>query len=225
MTETNRRIHTVALRKGRITKAQSEAIAKLLPAYRVANLDGHLDLREHFPGADRFAVEIGFGDGAGLLEMASSNPSTGYLGIDLYRPGIGRLLIGLERLGLGNVRVADEDARDVMATAIAPGSIDDLYVMFPDPWPKKRHYKRRLMQPEFAALCADRLKPGGHMHVATDWENYAEHLLDLLDATDGLRNAAGSGFMKRPDRSVTRFEQRARTQGREVYDLLYEKAG
>ncbi len=222
---THPRIRTVSWREGRITRAQTRALNELLPRYRVPDTPLAIDFSDLFPFADTIAVEIGFGSGAMLLEMASANPNTGYLGIDIYRPGIGRLLLGLEKLDLANVRIANQDARDVLHERIAPGSVDELYLMFPDPWPKARHFKRRLIQPEFAGACADRLSDAGRLYFATDWADYASHCLEVLESTAGLRNAAQSGFAERPPRIATGFEQRAAREDREIFDLIFEKAG
>ncbi len=217
------RIRTSAWRDSRITRAQARALAELLPRYRVSDEPNRIDFAKLFPSAEKIVVEIGFGNGAMLLEMALRNPAAGYLGIEIYRSGIGRLLLGLNELQLGNVRVADQDARDVMHDRIMPGSIDEIYVMFPDPWQKARHYKRRLIQPEFARTCADRLVAGGRFYFATDWANYADYCLEVMESVDELDNVANCGFSDRPQRIITKFEERADHDRREVFDLIFEK--
>ena len=224
MNSTHPRIRTAARREGRITRAQSRALKELLPRYRVSDSPHVIVFAQLFPSACRIAVEVGFGNGAMLLEMASRNPDTGYLGIEFYRPGIGRLLLGLEKRNLSNVRIGNQDARDVICDRIASGTVDELYLMFPDPWPKARHFKRRLVQTEFAGACADRLSVGGRLYFATDWPDYASHCLEVFESTKGLRNVAGSGFAERPSRVITRFEQSAEKEQREVFDLVFEKA-
>lgn len=170
-------------------------------------------------------IEIGFGAGEALLEFASAHPHINCLGVEVHPPGVGHLLLGVEQASLTNVRVVAQDAVEVLRDRTAPGSIDLIHVFFPDPWHKKRHHKRRLIQPAFAELLADALTDGGILRLATDWENYAHHMREVLDASPALRNVSQSdGFMPREaSRVLTRFEQRGHRLGHGVWDLAYEK--
>jgi tRNA (guanine-N7-)-methyltransferase len=170
-------------------------------------------------------MELGFGNGETLVQLAATEPHCNFLGVEVYRPGVGRLLRRVRELGLLNVRVFCEDAVDVLAHRIARESLTKLLIFFPDPWPKKRHHKRRLIQPGFARLASERLMVGGTLHIATDWEDYAIHILDVLSHAAGLRNMAGEGcFAKRPSyRPLTKFENRGRALGHQVWDLLFER--
>ena len=170
-------------------------------------------------------IEIGFGAGEALLEYASRHSQMDCIGIEVHPPGVGHLLLGLEQLGLTNVRVISQDAVEVLQRRIAPASIDLIHVFFPDPWPKKRHHKRRLIQPAFAALLSQTLVVGGVLRLATDWEHYADHMRAILDATPSFRNLGGDGgFMQRdPSRVLTRFEKRGQRLGHAVWDLAYER--
>ncbi len=217
------RIRSFVRREGRITSAQSRALKQLLPQYKIPDSEDQIDFSEIFPKSDKVAIEVGFGTGALLVQMAANNPQTGYLGIEVYRSGIGRLLLQMENLGLSNIRIAEQDAYDVLCERVEPQSIDEIYVMFPDPWPKKRHAKRRLIQPKFSVACANCLKSSGQLFVATDIKDYAIHSLAVLEVTPGLQNVAGKGFATRFERANTRFEQRAVVDDRAVFDLIFQK--
>lgn len=210
---------TVVRREGRITAAQRAALTEMLPLYRVPEQDIPLKFDKLFPQANRIAIEIGFGDGEALFKRAQRSPETGYLGIEVYRPGIGRLLHQLRQHKLDNLRIADRDARDVMEFAVEPSTIDELSVLFPDPWPKKRHFKRRLMQPEFCQLCADRLKPGGRLLFASDWENYAQQVVATCGGISALKAVRADA----EDREQTRYERKAVREGRKIFNLAFEK--
>nr|WP_236629845.1 tRNA (guanosine(46)-N7)-methyltransferase TrmB [Pseudohaliea rubra] len=170
-------------------------------------------------------LEIGFGMGHSLAAMAAAAPDRNFLGIEVHRPGVGKLLHLMQEQGLTNVRVLCHDAVEVLTDCIAPDSLDTLQVFFPDPWHKKRHHKRRLIQPPFTALAASRLSPGGLFHLATDWEDYAEQMLAVLSACPLLRNTAPEGgYAPRPEsRPLTKFEQRGERLGHGVRDLLFER--
>ena len=212
-------------REGRITRAQSRALSELWPVYGIEPGGGELDWRQVFARDVPTVMEIGFGNGATLLQMAAAEPAIDFVGVEVYRPGVGSLLAGLHKLGLGNVRVIMEDAAEVLRERVPPASLARLMVFFPDPWPKKRHHKRRLVQPEFVALAAACLTPGGRLHLATDWEDYAEHMLTVLAAEPALRNLApDGGYVPRPGyRPATKYEQRGARLGHVVRDLLFEK--
>lgn len=216
-----RRIRSFVLRQGRMTVAQHRALEELLPKYGVP--EGALDLAALFGREARRTLEIGFGSGDTLLELAQRHPDEDFLGVEVHRPGVGRLLLKLETAGVRNVRLACEDAVQLLATRLPAGSLDAVLIYFPDPWPKKRHHKRRLLQPEFVSLLAEKLKSGGRLHFATDWEDYARHALEVLSAAPAFRNAAPtSGYLPRPaERPPTRFERRGLKLGHAVFDLVF----
>jgi tRNA (guanine-N7-)-methyltransferase len=201
-------------------------------AYRAAPLDfdAAFGRAAHGRAADgragRRIVEIGFGMGQSLLAMAAADPSGNYLGIEVHRPGVGKLLHGMEQAGIDNIRIYCHDAVEVLRDCIVDDCLDRIQIFFPDPWHKKRHHKRRLIQPPFAALLRDKLRPGGILHLATDWAPYAEQMLDVLQATEGLRNVAGPGrYAERPAyRPETKFERRGQRLGHGVFDLLFERS-
>ena len=208
-----------------MTPAQRRALAELLPRYGVPLAAAALDLVALFGRRAPKTLEIGFGMGDTLLEMAAAAPEIDFLGIEVHRPGLGRLLAGLEARGLDNVRVIEGDAVQVLTQMLTDGALDRLLLLFPDPWPKKRHHKRRLLQAPFVELAARRLRPGGLFHAATDWEPYAEQMLALLEACPLLENRAGPGqFSSRPAyRPPTKFERRGQALGHAVHDLLFRR--
>jgi tRNA (guanine-N7-)-methyltransferase len=208
-------IRSFVLRAGRITPAQRRALAELLPRRGIPFAPGLLDFDAVFGRRAPRVMEIGFGDGAQLLELAAGAPGTDFIGVEVHPPGVGRCLLGIEARGLANVRVIMHDAVEVLATQVAPASLDEVLLYFPDPWPKKRHHKRRIVQPAFVALVADRLKPGGWFRLATDWAPYAGWMREVLHAEPRLADAAGDAA----PRSETRFESRGRRLGHPVFDL------
>lgn len=210
------------LRAGRITAAQRRALDELLPRLGIP-FDGRpLDLDAAFGRRAPRVLEIGFGNGDTLLEIAAKSPGTDFLGAEVHPPGVGHCLHAVEAAGLTNVRVVMHDAVEVLKDGLAPASLDEVLLYFPDPWPKKRHHKRRIVQPAFAALVAGRLKPGGRFRLATDWEPYAAWMMEVLDASPEFRNAApAGGCIDRPERGATRFERRGRRLGHAVFDLEY----
>ena len=215
------RIRSFVLRQGRMTVAQSRALETLLPKFGCPA--GPLDLPALFGRDARRTLEIGFGNGDTLLTLAARHPEQDFLGIEVHRPGVGRLLLHLEELKLGNVRVICEDAVQVLWEQIPDASLDAVLIYFPDPWPKKRHHKRRLVQPEFVELLAAKLKADGRLHLATDWEDYARHAREVLAASPSFRNLdpAGGYVPRPPERPATRFENRGLKLGHTVYDLVY----
>ncbi len=180
---------------------------------------------ELFGNAHPVVLEIGFGNGDTLALTAAQHPAWNYLGIEVHRPGVGRLLRTLDERGIGNVRVLRDDAMEVLRRALPAGSLQRVQLFFPDPWPKKKHHKRRIVQPELLDLLHRVLAPGGVFHAATDWEDYAQHMLALFETDPRFENLAGPGaFSPRPDdRPLTKFEQRGRRLGHGVWDLLYRR--
>ena len=220
MTEQRRPVRSFVRRAGRLTGAQRRALDTLLPRWGVAAPapGSRLDLDRLFGRGARRVLEIGFGDGDSLAEMAAAEPATDFLGIEVHEPGVGHLLLALERGGLTNVRVIVHDAVEVLAGWLPPASLDRIQLYFPDPWPKKRHHKRRIVQPGFLADAARALRPGGALHMATDWAPYAEHMREAADACPWFEPAGAEGAAARPQ---TKFERRGLGLGHEVADLLY----
>jgi tRNA (guanine-N7-)-methyltransferase len=217
-----RTVRSYILRGGRMTQAQSSALERLAPRWCVGPAEGLLDLPALFPGLGRFVLEIGFGMGETTAELAERDPAAGFLGIEVHPPGIGRLLWEIERRGLSNIRIINSDAVDVLERRLAPASFDGIHVFFPDPWPKKRHHKRRLIQPEVCLLLARVLKPDGYLRIVTDWRPYAEHILAVAARNPELHaaNPAAAGL---PGRTPTAFERKGLKAGRAIEDLIFIK--
>lgn len=220
-----RSIRSFVTRSGRITEAQQRALQLQWPKYGIEFEASQLDLASSFGRTAPRVVEIGFGNGENLVALAAAHPETDFLGVEVHRSGVGRLLLAAEERGLGNVRVICHDAVEVLEQQIPLQSLDEVLILFPDPWPKKRHHKRRLVQPAFVDLLADRLKPGGLLRLATDWQPYAEHMLEVLAACRRLRNESPDGnFTARPaERAPTRFEKRGERLGHGVWDLTFRR--
>ncbi|MEE4204515.1 MAG: tRNA (guanosine(46)-N7)-methyltransferase TrmB [Halieaceae bacterium] len=227
MSDMQRRIRSFVMRAGRMTEGQQKGWDAGFPQFGLTQDAGRLDWDAAFPNPGRRVVEIGFGMGDSLLEMAAADANSNFVGIEVHRPGVGRLLSGVLDRELNNLRVYAEDAVEIFERCIDDASLDAIQIYFPDPWHKKRHNKRRLIQPPFVALLTRKLKAGGVLHLATDWENYAEQMLEVLEAAEGLRNVAGSGqYSPRPAyRPETKFERRGARLGHGVWDLLYQRAG
>ncbi|MFZ0553156.1 MAG: tRNA (guanosine(46)-N7)-methyltransferase TrmB, partial [Steroidobacteraceae bacterium] len=221
-----RAIRSFVTRAGRITAAQERALEELWPRYGVELEAARLDLDALFGRRARRVAEVGFGNGDNLLALAAARPADDFLGIEVHRPGIGRLLLQLEERALGNVRVVCCDAVEVLERYLDGSCLDEILILFPDPWPKKRHHKRRLIQPPLVALLAERLRSGGALRLATDWEPYAAEMLATLSEEARLRNvAADGGFVPRSaERSPTRFERRGERLGHQVWDLEFRRA-
>lgn len=220
-----RRIRSFVLRQGRFTEAQQRAFDTLWPRFGIDYAGSPRDFDAVFGRRAPRVLEIGFGNGEALRYAAAHDVARDHIGIEVHAPGVGRLLNALAEDGSDHVRVYHHDAVEVLTHEVADGSLDEIRIYFPDPWHKKRHNKRRLLNPEFAALLARKLEPGGRLHLATDWRDYAEQMWDVLDATAGLRNAAGPrGHVARPGwRPQTHFETRGQRLGHGVWDLLYER--
>ena len=224
-TDHPRSIRSFVTRAGRITPAQQRALAELWPKYGVEFTPGPLDIHAHFGRDAPRTLEIGFGNGENLLALAVAHPQRDFLGVEVHRPGVGRLLLALEAGAVANVRVICHDAVEVLGQQIPAHSLDEVLILFPDPWPKKRHHKRRLIQLPFARLLESRLIHGGVLRVATDWQPYALEILETLGAVAGLENLAADGrFVARPaERAPTRFERRGERLGHEVWDLAFRR--
>ena len=220
-----RSIRSFVTRGGRTTVAQQRALADLWPKYGVPPDHAPLDLAKLFAREAPANLEIGFGNGANLAALAGAHLERNYLGVEVHRPGVGRLLLALEQQQLANVRVICHDAVEVLERQIAPGSLAEILILFPDPWPKKRHHKRRLIQGPFVALLERALCAGGVLRLATDWQPYALEMLTVLGAAPHLRNLAPDGaFVARPaERAPTRFELRGTRLGHEVWDLAFRR--
>ena len=221
-----RAIRSFVVRAGRMTVAQERAWAELWPGFGLESADAPLDLASVFGREAPRTLEIGFGNGESLVSLAAEHPERDFLGIEVHRPGVGHLLLRIEELGLPNLRVICRDAVEVLERCIAGAALDEVLLYFPDPWPKKRHHKRRIVQPGFVALVASRLRPGGVLRMATDWQPYAEHMLAIAGACATLRNDSAEGdYVPRPaSRPVTRFERRGQRLGHGVWDLAFRRA-
>ncbi|GMU50718.1 MAG: tRNA (guanine-N(7)-)-methyltransferase [Candidatus Desulfobacillus denitrificans] len=218
-----RPIRSYVLRQGRVSNAQARAHHALLPVYGISYTDQRLDLDAAFGRRAPKILEIGFGMGETTAAIAAAHPENDYLGIEVHTPGVGSLLKLIGERGLANLRLIQHDAVDVLRNMIPPASLDGAHIFFPDPWPKKRHHKRRLVQTDFVALLASRLKPGGYLHLATDWQEYAEQMLAVLCAEPQLENTA-VGYAARPDyRPRTKFETRGLKLGHGVWDIVFRK--
>ena len=216
-------IRSYVLRQGRFSRGQQRAYSELLPRFGVNYGAEPLDFAALFGRDAPVVVEVGFGMGETTARIAAENPGTNYLGIEVHAPGVGSLLKQVEEQSLTNVRIVTHDAVEVLRDMIPANSLAAIHVFFPDPWPKKKHHKRRLIQPAFAELAASRLAVGGHLHVATDWQEYAEQVLAVLSAVPLLSNTA-EGFAARPaTRPETKFERRGLKLGHGVWDLLFTR--
>lgn len=219
----HRRIRSFVRREGRLTDSQQRALDSLWARYGLDFKNQLVDLDQSFGRCAPKVLEIGFGDGESLLSMAQAHPEQDFIGIEVHRPGVGHLLQRAATLAVENLRVYCHDAVEVLEQSIPEGSLQRVQIFFPDPWHKKRHHKRRLVQLEFVQLLATRLHTGGQLHMATDWEPYAQHMLEVMQQASAYRNCSPSGdFIARPDyRPLTKFEQRGLRLGHGVWDLLY----
>jgi tRNA (guanine-N7-)-methyltransferase len=220
----NQHIRSFVMRSGHITQSQRSAHQTLLSKWGVQYRAELIDFKEIFNSQGRTVLEIGFGMGETTAQIAGAHPDWNILGAEVYRAGVGSLLSKIERLGLSNIRIVEHDVVEVLRDMIPLGSLDATHIYFPDPWPKKRHHKRRLIQEAFLELLVPRLKQGGVLHLATDWPDYADQMLAVCSANPHLKNQAGEGFASRPDwRPVTKFESRGVRLGNPVADLVFEK--
>jgi tRNA (guanine-N7-)-methyltransferase len=216
-------VRSFVLRQGRMSPAQQRALDQLLPRYGLPFARTPLDWQHVFGRAAPVVLEIGFGMGETTVEIAAAHPERDFVGIEVHAPGVGSLLREVDGRGLANVRVIRHDAVEVVDAMIPLGSLAGIHVFFPDPWPKKRHHKRRLLRPDFVHALALRLAPGGYLHVATDWSDYAEEMLATLGAERLLVNTV-QGFAPRPEsRPQTKFERRGKRLGHPVFDLFFTR--
>ncbi|AIY65972.1 tRNA (guanosine(46)-N7)-methyltransferase TrmB [Pseudoalteromonas piratica] len=220
-----RKVRSFVKREGRLTKGQAKALEDNWPTMGLNHQDGLLDFTKVFGNDNPVVLEIGFGMGKSLVEMAKNAPNTNFIGIEVHRPGVGACLMDASEAGVTNLRVYEHDAVEVLADCIADSSLAKLQLFFPDPWHKKRHHKRRIVQPEFVENLRSKLKIGGVFHMATDWENYAEHMLEVMTAAEKFKNQSETNdYMPRPDdRPLTKFEQRGHRLGHGVWDLMFER--
>jgi len=220
-----RKVRSFMRREGRLTEGQRRGLEEQWSTCGIEPGDAMLDLDAEFGRSASRILEIGFGMGESLAAMALAHPENDYLGIEVYRPGVGSLLRQVGENQSTNVRVISEDAVVVLAKMIPDGSLDRLQLFFPDPWHKKRHHKRRIVQPDFVALIYQKLKPGGVFHMATDWEAYAQHMMAVMSDAAGYENCVAIGeYAPRPElRPLTKFEQRGHRLGHGVWDLLFER--
>jgi len=227
-----RSIRSFVIREGRITRAQQQALESAWPEFGLEYQTTPLNLDNVFGANQRpRTLEIGFGDGEAMVALAERFPEQDFIGIEVHRPGVGHLLMRIQKLGLTNVRVINHDAMDVFEHMLQIDSLDRVNIYFPDPWPKKRHHKRRIIQLPFLDVLASRLKPNGLVHLATDWEAYAEHMLETLNASSHFSNTVpGEGLtleqacVPRPEvRPLTKFERRGHRKGHGVWDLVFTR--
>jgi tRNA (guanine-N7-)-methyltransferase len=219
---TLKKIRSFILRQGRLTPGQQWAIDNYWDKYCL-NPAADVDFSQVFGRVAPVIVEIGFGNGESLAKMAAAHPEQDYVGIEVHRPGVGHLLLLLEQQGLGNVRIYCHDAIEILEQKIPDHSLAGVHLFFPDPWPKKKHHKRRIVNTNFVALLLKKLTVGGYFHAATDWQHYAEWMLDILAAEPLLTNTSTTGnYCQRPDyRPLTKFEQRGLRLGHGVWDLIF----
>lgn len=221
--EQRRAIRSYVLRQGRVSGAQRRAVDELLPRFGVPFQNAPLDLDRLYGRNAPKILEIGFGMGETTATIAQSHPENDYLGIEVHTPGVGTLLRRIAALGLANIRIVQHDAIEVLQHMIAPATLDGVHVFFPDPWPKKRHHKRRLVQAPFLALLVSRMKPCAYLHVATDWEDYALQMLEVLSSEPALTNTAEAFADRPPTRPETKFESRGLRLGHKVWELVFRK--
>ena len=222
-TTARRPVRSFVLRQGRATNAQRRALDALMPAFGIAFAEAPLDFETVFGRRAPVFLEIGFGMGEALAGVAGKHPENDYLGVEVHSPGVGALLKRVGESGLTNVRIVRHDAVEVLTNMIPDGSLAGVHIFFPDPWPKSRHHKRRLIRPPFVALVAKKLAPRTYVHAATDWQDYARQMLDVFSAEPALENAA-PGFAPRPaHRPLTKFESRGLRLGHRVWDLIFRR--
>lgn len=220
-----RKIKSFVRREGRLTKGQEIAMNECWPTMGIDFVAAQLNWVDVFGNDNPVVLEIGFGMGASLVEMAKNAPEKNFIGIEVHSPGVGACLMAARDAGITNLRVICHDAVEVFAHMLPESSLETVQLFFPDPWHKKRHHKRRIVQAEFAQMLRLKLKMGGIFHLATDWENYAEHMVEVMDNAQGYQNTATEGsYIPRPDdRPLTKFEARGHRLGHGVWDMKYQR--
>ena len=220
-----RPVRSFVLRAGRLTEGQKRALDELWPLYGIDEGESQLDFEILFGNDHPVIMEIGFGNGDATWQMALAHPEENYLAVDVHRPGVGHLLLKLEENGIGNVRIACEDAVELLRQRIPRDSLAGVRIYFPDPWPKKRHHKRRIIQAPFVGLLAEKIQPAGILHLATDWEQYAEHMLEVMHNSRDFENLASDGkvYPKPEWRPATKYEKRGERLGHGVFDLVFRR--
>lgn len=220
-----RPIRSYVIRSGRLTDSQRKALENYREQYVIEFQPQAIQLDNLFQNNSRLIVEIGFGMGDSLLEMARLDPDSNFIGIEVHQPGVGKLLHGIAEQKLSNLKIINHDAKDVFEHCFEDDSIDRLQIFFPDPWPKKRHNKRRLIQTEFIEKLIKKLRPEAEIHLATDWQAYAEHMMEVMEGVNSLHNVNGANnYWPDPDRPDTKFENRGKRLGHGVWDLLFRKS-
>ncbi|MFC4654898.1 tRNA (guanosine(46)-N7)-methyltransferase TrmB [Rheinheimera marina] len=220
-----RKIRSFVLREGRLTKGQQRSLDLFWPTMGLEHQATSYDFSQIFGRQAPLVLEIGFGMGKSLVQMAKEAPEKDFIGIEVHKPGVGACLGEAETHAVKNLRLFEHDAVEILEQSVADNTLDTVQLFFPDPWHKKRHHKRRIVQPEFVQLLRRKLKPGGVFHMATDWENYAEHMLEVMSAAEGYQNlSASNDYVPRPDhRPLTKFENRGVNLGHGVWDLMFKK--
>ncbi|MET1256871.1 tRNA (guanosine(46)-N7)-methyltransferase TrmB [Aliikangiella maris] len=223
--ESHRKVRSFVRREGRMTAGQTLAYESMMPDYGITYSQQVLNLTELFGNSNPVTLEIGFGMGASLAEQAANYPHFNFIGIEVHRPGVGSLLARMKERELTNIRVISHDAIDVLQHMIPLNSLSKLQLFFPDPWHKTRHHKRRIVKDEFVTQVRNKLLSGGILHMATDWENYAQHMLKVMQQVSGWENLSSTNdFVPKPeDRPVTKFQQRGERLGHGVWDLMFKK--
>ena len=220
-----RPVRSFVLRGGRLTGGQKRALDEFWPRFGIEKGESLLDFEAVFGNDAPVVMEIGFGNGDATWQMAQAHPAENYLGVEVHQPGIGRLLLKMKQHGIRNIRIANDDAMEFLRERVPEESLAGVRIYFPDPWPKKRHHKRRLIRPSFIGLLASRMRPGALLHLATDWEPYAEHMLEVMRSSDDFVNLSPSGdFCDQPEwRPETKYERRGEGLGHQVRDLLFKR--
>jgi len=220
-----RHVRSFVLRAGRLTEGQKRALDDLWPVYGISEGAAVLDFEALFSNDHPVIMEIGFGNGDATWQMAAAHPDENYLGVEVHKPGVGHLLLKIEEHGLNNIRIACEDAVELLSLRIPDRSLSGVRIYFPDPWPKKRHHKRRIIQPRFMDLLARKMRSGAMLHLATDWEPYAEHMLEVMHNSNNFENLSpDGGALPKPEwRPATKYEKRGERLGHGVFDLVFRR--
>ena len=218
-------MRSFVLRGGRLTEGQKRALEEFWPRFGIEKGESPLDFKPLFGNDAPVIMEIGFGNGDATWQMAQAHPTENYLGVEVHQPGVGHLLLKMKQHGITNIRIANDDAVEFLCERVPTESLAGVRIYFPDPWPKKRHHKRRLIQPSLIDLLASRMRPGALLHLATDWEPYAQHMLEVTGSSDGFVNLSPSGdFCDQPEwRPETKYERRGEGLGHRVRDLLFKR--